>query len=71
MNLQNPMFFSVSLRLCGNLNLGMGRGKREVLEDQEAMSNMTHLGQTIAWLGKGMAAAAETAPFQKLPVELD
>jgi len=41
-----------------------------VLGDDEAMRNMNHLGQTIAWLGAAMAAAAEESPFPKAAVEL-
>ncbi len=69
----NHLFLISSMIVPGSLywNLGMGRGKGEVLEDDEAMRNMTHLGQTIAWLGKGLVAAAETASFPRLAVELD
>lgn len=31
---------------------------------------MSHLGQTIAWLGTAMASVSEAAPFPKLAVEL-
>lgn len=34
----------------------MGLDKGDVLSDEEAMKNMAHLGQTIAWLGKAIAA---------------
>lgn len=44
-------------------NIGVGQHKEQVLEDAEAMRNMEHLGQTIAWLGKGLKAAAEMEPF--------
>ena len=44
--------------------------KSEVLADEEAMRNMSHLGQTIAWLGMAMASVPDTTPFPKLAVEL-
>nr|WP_320132170.1 flavodoxin family protein [uncultured Holophaga sp.] len=44
-------------------NVGVGQHKEEVLGDAEAMRNMEHLGRTIAWLGVGLKAASEIAPF--------
>lgn len=35
-------------------NMGIGRGKEEVLEDEEGMNNMRHLGQVINWLGQSI-----------------
>ncbi|MEE4254970.1 MAG: flavodoxin family protein [Desulfuromusa sp.] len=35
-------------------NMGIGRGKEEVLEDDEGMNNMRHLGQVINWLGQSI-----------------
>jgi multimeric flavodoxin WrbA len=68
----NHLFFISSMIVPGSLywNLGMGLNKGDVLTDEEAMRNMTHLGQTIAWLGKAMADAAEVSPFPKTDVEL-
>jgi len=68
----NHMFLTSSMIVPGSLywNLGVGTDKGEGRDDDEALRNMTHLGLTIAWLGKGLAAAAETAPFPKLAVEL-
>ncbi len=68
----NHMFFISSMIVPGSLywNLGMGLDKGDVLNDDEALRNMSHLGQTIAWLGKAMASASETSPFPKVAVEL-
>lgn len=68
----NHMFLISSMIVPGSLywNLGMGLDKGEVLGDDEALRNMSHLGQTIAWLGKAMAAISETSPFPKATVEL-
>jgi multimeric flavodoxin WrbA len=49
---------------------GMGLDKGEVLDDEEAMRNMNHLGQTIAWLGKAIASVSDASPFPKVAVEL-
>jgi multimeric flavodoxin WrbA len=35
-------------------NFGFGREKGEVNNDEEALRNMTDLGETIAWLGKAI-----------------
>ncbi|MFZ2197552.1 MAG: hypothetical protein WAV13_07465 [Thermodesulfovibrionales bacterium] len=51
-------------------NLGVGCDKGQVLNDDEAMRNMSHLGQTIAWLGTAIASVADTSHFPKLAVEL-
>lgn len=69
----NHMFLTSSMIVLGSLywNLGIGREKGEVLGDDEALRNMNHLGQTIAWLGKAMTAAAEVSSFPKVAVELD
>ncbi len=68
----NHMFLISSMIVPGSLywNLGMGLDKGEVLDDDEAMRNMTHLGQTIAWLGTAIASVSDTFPFPKLAVEL-
>lgn len=52
----NHMFLMSSM-IVPCWNLGMGLDKEDVLQDDDAMRNMRHLGETIAWLGKGMAAA--------------
>ncbi len=68
----NHMFLISSMIVPGSLywNLGMGLDKGEVLGDDEAMQNMTHLGQTIAWLGKAIASVPDASPFPKVAVEL-
>ena len=35
-------------------NMGYGRDKGEVLEDEEGLANMRHLGKSIDWLGKAI-----------------
>lgn len=68
----NHMFFISSMIVPGSLywNLGMGRNKGEVLGDDEAMKNMKHLGQAIAWLGTAMASTSDASPYPKVAVEL-
>jgi len=68
----NHLFLISSMIVPGSLywNLGIGLDKGDVLGDDEAMKNMNHLGETIAWLGKAMADAAEVSPFPKVAVEL-
>lgn len=65
----NHMFLTSSMIVPGSLywNLGVGSLKEEVKGDEEALSNMEHLGRTIAWLGGGLASAA---PFPKVAVAL-
>ena len=60
----NHMFLMSSMVVPGSIywNMGMGLGKAEVLGDEEAMRNMSHLGQTIAWLGKAIASAPDAFP---------
>ena len=71
-NTINHMFLTSSMIVPGSLywNLGLGTDKGEVNGDDEAMRNMSHLGQTIAWLGAALASVPETSPFPKLAVEL-
>lgn len=35
-------------------NMGYGLGKGEVLNDEEGLANMRHLGRSIDWLGKAI-----------------
>ena len=35
-------------------NIGFGRDKKDVLEDDEGLANMRHLGKSIDWLGKAI-----------------
>jgi hypothetical protein len=43
-------------------NLGFGRDKGEVSNDDEASRNMKDLGQTIAWLGKAVLDHTDSRP---------
>ncbi len=64
----NHMFLMSSMIVPGSIywNMGKGLGKEEVLQDEEAMRNMNHLGQTIAWLGKAIASARGSFPVPPL-----
>lgn len=68
----NHMFLISSMIVPGSLywNLGIGADKGEVLQDEEALRNMNHLGQAIVWLGKALAAMPDTMPYPKAGVEL-
>jgi multimeric flavodoxin WrbA len=68
----NHLFLISSMIVPGSIywNLGIGCEKKEVLDDEEGMRNMNHLGQTIAWLGKAISSASDIEPFPKLAVEL-
>ena len=68
----NHMFFISSMIVPGSLywNLGLGLHKGEVLNDDEAMRNINHLGQTIVWLGKAIESVSASSPFPKVEVEL-
>lgn len=43
-------------------NMGFGLHKEEVLEDQEGLANMRHLGQSIDWLGKSIVPNMDSYP---------
>ena len=60
----NHMFLMSGAIVPGSTywNLGFGREKGEVLQDDEAARNMTDLGQTIAWLGKAIHQHAAKRP---------
>lgn len=64
----NHMFLMSSMIIPGSTywNMGMGLDKGDVLKDEEGLRNMVHLGNTIAWLGKGLAANPD--PFPTPPV---
>lgn len=68
----NHMFFLSSMIVPGSIywNFGIGRDKGEVLGDDEAMRNMNHLGQAIAWLGHAIASAPGAFPIPPYNVEL-
>ena len=42
--------------------IGYGLSKGEVLEDDEGLANMRHLGKCIDWLGKAIAPIIESYP---------
>ena len=68
----NHMFLLSSMIVPGSIywNLGLGLDKGDVLGDDEAMRNMNHLGQTIAWLGKAIASIPDAFPIPPYNVEL-
>ena len=68
----NHLFLMSSMIVPGSIywNLGIGREKEQVLGDEEAMRNMKHLGQTIAWLGKAIASSSEAFPTPPYHVEM-
>jgi len=43
-------------------NMGFGLGKGEVLEDEEGLANMRHLGKCIDWLGKAIVPNIDNYP---------
>jgi multimeric flavodoxin WrbA len=71
-NTINHLFLTSSMIVPGSIywNLGVGCAQGEVNDDEEAMRNMNHLGQTIAWLGAAIASVSATSVFPKLAVEL-
>jgi multimeric flavodoxin WrbA len=64
----NHMFLMSSMIVPGSIywNFGKGLEKGDVLGDEEALRNMRHLGQTIAWLGRAIASAPEAFPTPPL-----
>ncbi len=52
----NHMFLMSGMIVPGSTywNMGIGMDKGDVLKDDEGLSNMQYLGETIAWLGKTM-----------------
>ena len=68
----NHMFLLSSMIVPGSIywNLGMGGDKGQVLGDDEAMRDMSHLGQSIAWLGKAIASVPDAFPIPPYNVEL-
>jgi len=71
-NTINHMFLMSCMIAPGSIywNLGMGRDKGQVLGDDEAMRNMSYLGETIAWLGKAIASFPDAFPIRPYNVEL-
>jgi multimeric flavodoxin WrbA len=60
----NHMFQMSRMILPGSTywNMGFGLDKGDVLEDEEGMANMRHLGQTIDWLGKATQSNMASFP---------
>ena len=60
----NHMFLMSGVIVPGSTywNLGFGRDKGEVSNDDEASRNMKDLGQTIAWLGKAVHDHTDSRP---------
>ena len=60
----NHMFLMSSMIVPGSTywNLGFGLDKEEVLDDDEGMNNMNHLGKTINWLGKAIISSKDEFP---------
>ncbi len=60
----NHMFLMSGVIVPGSTywNLGFGRDKGDVAEDDEGARNMEDLGKTIAWLGKAIREPGKTRP---------
>jgi multimeric flavodoxin WrbA len=43
-------------------NMGFGLGKKDVLEDDEGLANMRHLGKSIDWLGRAIKPCIASYP---------
>jgi len=62
----NHMFQMSRMILPGSTywNMGYGLDKGEVLEDEEGLANMRHLGKCIDWLGKSISPNLSNYPKQ-------
>jgi len=60
----NHMFLMSQMIVPGSTywNLGIGLKKGEVKADEEGLSNMRNVGETIAWLGKAMKPIMDDFP---------
>lgn len=60
----NHMFQMSRMIIPGSTywNLGFGLSKADVLEDDEGLANMRHLGKAIDWLGKAMQSVSSNYP---------
>lgn len=60
----NHLFLMSQMVVPGSTywNLGYGLSKGEVKDDAEGLRNMRHLGQMIAWLGKGLIPLMAQCP---------
>lgn len=60
----NHMFQMSRMIIPGSTywNMGFGLSKADVLEDEEGLANMRHLGKSIDWLGKAMQSVSSSYP---------
>ena len=60
----NHMFQMSRMIIPGSTywNMGIGRDKEEVREDEEGMANMRHLGKVIDWLGRSIEKTKNDYP---------
>ena len=60
----NHMFQMSRMILPGSTywNIGFGLEKGDVLEDEEGLANMRHLGKSIDWLGRNIKASIDSYP---------
>ena len=60
----NHMFQMSRMILPGSTywNMGFGLEKGDVLEDEEGLANMRHLGKSIDWLGRKIEASHDSYP---------
>ena len=60
----NHMFQMSRMIIPGSTywNMGIGRDKEEVREDEEGMANMRHLGKVIDWLGRSIEKTKSDYP---------
>ena len=60
----NHMFQMSRMILPGSTywNIGYGLDKGDVLEDEEGLANMRHLGKCIGWLGKSISPNLSNYP---------
>jgi len=60
----NHMYLMSGMVVPGSIywNIGVGLDPGDVAKDDEAMRNMRHLGQTIAWLGQALAPVKQHYP---------
>jgi len=60
----NHMFQMSRMIIPGSTywNMGIGREKEEVKDDEEGMANMRHLGKVIDWLGRSIEATKSNYP---------
>jgi len=66
-NTMNHLFFISQMIVPGSTywNMGYGLEPGQVSGDAEALRNMNHLGQAMAWLGEAVKASAKPYPVRK------